>query len=187
MGQRDRALPHAGHRSPFSQDDPTRGHYETQWGGASAGRHHLRRLPLPGSVRGRPPCWFVRRTLRPLHGDDTDHKRNEGCRCRKRRNSSRCSSKTQMAHLGERARGLLLLRRRRFPRRPRGDRPHRRLQIICSWTSGRTLGTCWGHHGNSILPRLESIGRSILGRPPATQKDLPCRRFCRRKCPPNII
>lgn len=50
------------------------------------------------------------------------------------------------------------------------------------------VGICWGNHtGRSILTGLASYGRSILGCRPAPQKNLPCRRFCRAKCPTNII
>ena len=43
------------------------------------------------------------------------------------------------------------------------------------------------HSGKSIQPGLESHGCSILGCRPASQENLPCRRFCRTIRPANTI
>ena len=46
----------------------------------------------------------------------------------------------------------------------------------------------WGNHsGRSIQPGLACHGRSVLGCRPASQKNLPCRRFCRTIRPTNTI
>ena len=42
----------------------------------------------------------------------------------------------------------------------------------------RGMAVCWGHWDRNFTC-LESIGRSILGPRPKTQKNLPCRRFYR--------
>lgn len=48
--------------------------------------------------------------------------------------------------------------------------------------------SAWGNHsGKSIQPGLESHGCSILGCRPASQENLPCRRFCRTIRPANTI
>ena len=44
-----------------------------------------------------------------------------------------------------------------------------------------------GYHGKRLEHCLAGLRRSILGSAPASQENLPCRRFCRRTRPGNTI
>lgn len=44
-----------------------------------------------------------------------------------------------------------------------------------------------GYSGRRLEPCLAGLRRSILGSAPASQENLPCRRFCRRTRPGNTI
>ena len=116
--------------------------------------------------------------IRVVRGD-------ERCRQIARPNSSPCSA--QIYGVGKRPRSLLLGRRRGLPGGPRRNHPNCERQTFNSSTCVRAVGICWGRAGKPMLPYLASTGRSILGRRPKTPSNLPCRRFCRRQCPSDII
>ena len=54
-------------------------HYETGWGRAAAGGHHLRRQPLSGSIRSRSAGRAGWGTLRPVSAPNPGNQGDEEC------------------------------------------------------------------------------------------------------------
>lgn len=78
---------------------------------------------------------------------------------------------------------------------PKGADFKRVLEEVCgiggvrifTWTAGWGMDSCRDYSGTGILCCLEGTGRSILGSPPETPKNLPYRRFWRPQCRRDII